>query len=79
MKLVAKTAELQCQIAEYQATVSALTERLDDVSAQLNDSQENLSHSGKHDLIHTAAFCATVNTIVRQYSRLLYLIPNCLM
>jgi len=57
MKLVARTAELQCQLADYQATVSSLTERLDDVSAQLKDSQQNLSHSGKHwaYLIHTAA------------------------
>jgi len=46
VRIVAKTGDLQRQVADYQTLVSSLSERLDGVTAQLNDSQQQLRDSG---------------------------------
>ena len=53
MRLVAKTAGLQRQLVDYQTTVSSLTGRLDDVTAQLNDTQQKLRDSGLQSMVST--------------------------
>jgi len=44
MRLIAKTVDQQRQIADYQATVTSLTQRLDNANAQLNEFRESAIH-----------------------------------
>jgi len=58
MRLIARAADQQRQIADYEATVSSLTERLDNVNAQLTDLQQRCHDSGMH-YRRTPSLCAS--------------------
>ena len=66
LRIVANNAELHRQADDHETTVNSLTQKLDDVNAQLNECCQKLSDSGIARFFHVSIASTYVSGVTRK-------------